>query len=161
MGADLSGRRGVVPMSTIPHEKLYESLRLLVESTEKWSESLDGTWDPLSFIQEFRTIRFGVGRRMGHTEMALRLADEYAPGRSIYITSCGLDEREGAKRNFQKRMHRDYPVEVIADWKCPKALEGRDVDLVVIDPASQMSRKAIQRIAKALVSCQPLIVLIG
>jgi hypothetical protein len=88
----------------------------------------------LFWAKEFRTVRFGVGRRMGHTTMAHRLAKELAPTRSIIFSGVSL------------YLRKDPEIRYGVLSKPEVSLAGFWADLIIVDCSSVASKGQLDKL---------------
>lgn len=150
------------PWPTLTHEALYGALRVAVVATidhsaspqaqayyrdsgaERWSE-------------EFRTVRFGVGRRMGHTTMAFRLAMELAPERALIL----FQNRDTADiHRYQPEVQQGL-VRTGTINSLHRAFRGQETSLVIVDIASKLPQSKLLEIYAEAKSHNPIFVLLG
>lgn len=137
------------------YDDLYPSLLAMVKATDSRSRSFVADWqserkddpktliiqeggrDSAAFARNFRTVRFGLGQRMGHTSMGIYLCEEWAPHASLFLTDAGWVEK------------RDTPVTVASMWSGGMPTLSRVVStdlerklntfkLIVVDRASKV-----------------------
>ena len=75
-------------------DRVWPLLSVLTELTREWSEArrhlLLYPPKPLTFAKEYRTVRFGSARQIGHTTAGLQLANE-RPDPTLFLThNAGL-----------------------------------------------------------------------
>lgn len=112
-------------------EGLFDCLRLMVEETHKNSTRLAEFSKSLSkthFLKEFRTVKFGLGRQMGHTTMAMQLRFPWAET-IVFVPQTSLGY-------LQLR----YPaVQLYAIHHNTRSIPSQIPRLFVIDPVQLMS----------------------
>lgn len=74
----------------INHEKLLKCLKTMIEETHKYSiepemKEIANGISKKSFLKEHRTVKFGVGRQMGHTTMAIKLFYHFPWAKTVFV----------------------------------------------------------------------------
>jgi len=136
------------------HESLYASLKTMVEATIEFSNQPEvlaqkSHMDALSWTKEFRTVRFGVGRRMGHTTMGLRLAEEMFPRESVFLALNNKSPRSMCPPNVRMKSSHN-----------PEGLRGLNVKMVVVDCSTFLSQTNLDQVIRISSPCDPVIVLL-
>ncbi len=139
---------------------LYDALKLMVEATLRRSPLLSlshSGLSPKAWLKEHRTVRFGLGRRMGHTGMGLRLCAELFPNRSLFLSPGGLFTDPD-----KIQVAREYGVRFGDIANVPKVMRGGDLGLVVVDQMAFVSNRQLNKLltAVAIQMKDPLVVLL-
>lgn len=143
-------------MRNLPkYDALYEALALMVAETIEQAAQLPATMSTLQgWSSEFRTVRFGVGRQMGHSTAAARLVKELAPNDNparavLWLSLTKYSAEITAPAGAITRTHR-----------CRiDGLRGMNPWIVVVDMASRMPAKTLKRLQEVLAPADPLYIL--
>ena len=134
------------------YSTLYTALKTTVKlmkdrdlTKQRWLHFHDG---PLAWAKEHRTVRFSVGRRMGHTTMAFELAKEY-PNSVILFHSREMEQIQKARDSSVTTGITYSPI--ASPW-----------DLVIVDVACLLSKTRFDKIIHTCTTRQwdPLYVLL-
>jgi len=137
-----SGRKGVVPM--ISHKGLYKSLKCMIEWTKQCQDRLreegfEAHLSPKQWAKEFCSVKFCISRQSGHTTFAEKLIEEVGL-EALYITS----NDSIAKYTKVPSFNRATPASIERG-----KFKGRRINTLIIDCASLMSQKDIEKVYDA------------
>lgn len=155
----------------INHDALYEALKTMVQETQRFSERenllVPGRNGTASWFRERRTVLFGLGRRMGHTTLGVRLALE-SKGPVLLLahnTSLALHLKDKVR---EAATYFGIPgdttrtiIRTIDGFLMNPSADRRFFDLIIVDCASLVSDSKRKRLwGLASVVGDPLFVLL-
>ena len=131
-------------------EALYQALKTMVQATIEHSKELAkdlGEFPRISWVKEYRIVKFGVGRRMGHSTMAMRLCREMAPDRSLFLAH-NLEQVRQIQDFSNRVLVKSNPKFVAYNWR--EYTHSQPLEMVVIDCASFISDATLDHVILTL-----------
>lgn len=138
-------------------ETAYLYLRHMVLATDEFSRKFESQQEPYRLLKEHRTVKFGLGRRMGHTTLGIQLANEWdtefkaVHSRVLYLTHSP-DTASLIKRQLNPGIH------VGGFQTAAHYHRGRNLKLIVVDTASMAPPSLLDFCWRY--GCNPMIVLL-